>query len=733
MIAVALVAFTALGEPAVETPSPVGPPSFATPTRPPAGSVYAYYEILDADGALLYERVLDGMSLPRLIVERPSSDFSRTYTVDPLGKAALATFSSADRTSLEAIDVATGSTLWVVETPILEPESGVWSADGRRWAALVAEVDFEAGPSVLIADLASGGTAVVALDERAWPQGFTASGELVLTERDEDPRAEVPWRFLAVDAATGGIVRLATPPPVGPHSVATDDVAPAAGLGVGYFLSDEGTATVEVRELGSGSWRHLAEFEFVDRLVFSPQGDVVAANADGTVALVELDGSVTELWDGPDYSDLSWSASGRYLGVSGWQEDPVVAIVERASGRVVELPLPDEIAEGRLVGVVGDGALPTNPLPPGGDPAPSPLPEPTGPPIVGAASVAVGWIEVMDTTSIAHAEIRVPTEDGGVRTTATMPPIELEELQGMDLTLTLSPRPGSPEILVAIDADEVTMAWLWDPAAGRRPFPFPDGWPAAVSQIHWRSDGAAIASTTLEPSTDPLVEPAPIEDAVVVVAELDTSIVRQFPLPEGYPTLEGWWSIDELRMGREVCIEECAGRFPYVARLRLSDGALRPFTAGDRPPTPIHVPLVDFDPDPVITLDSVRGLATDDVTIDWPTDLPPIDGSIAVWATSSADLLVAAPVEGSTALYRISDPLGRERNGRLGRPNPTFVASLPILAQDPSLSPDGRWLLVRDRAGGTSLVDLGTDSRRALGPTHGGHLAWLQPQSADAS
>jgi hypothetical protein len=698
LIAIALVAFTALGEPGVEPPPAAGPPSFATPTRPPAGSVFAYYEVLDADGALLYERVLDGMSLPRLIVERPSSDFSRTYTVDPLGRAALAAFSSADRTSLEAIDIATGSTLWVVETPILEPESGVWSADGRRWAALVAEVDFEAGPSVLIADMASGATAVVALDERAWPQGFTSSGELVLTERAEDPRAEVPWRFLAVDAATGGIVRLASPPPVGTHSVATDDVAPAAGVGVGYFLTDEGTASIEVRELTGGSWQPLAEFEFVDRLVFAPEGDAVAASADGKVVLVGLDGSVSELWDGPDYADLTWSASGRYLGVSGWEEESVVAVIERSTGRVVELPLPEEIAEGRLVGVVGDGPLPPNALPPGGDPAPSPLPEPTGPPVSGATSVVVGWIEEADGLPIGHAEIRVPTEDGGIRTIATMPPIELEELSGMDLTLTLAPRPGSPEILVTVDADERTLAWLWDPAAGRRPFPFPDGWPASVSQIHWRPDGGAIAATTLDPSLDPELEPAPVEDAVVVVAELDTSIVRQFPLPEGYPTLEGWWSTAELRMGRELCIEDCPGRFSYSARLGLSDGELRPFAPGDRPPVPIHVPFVDFDPQPVITLDAVNGVATDDVVIRWPNGLPAIDGGIVLWATPATDLLVGAPADGATALYRIPDPIGRSRNGQLGRSNPAFVASLPILAQEPSLAPDGRWLLVRDRA-----------------------------------
>jgi hypothetical protein len=732
VVAVAIVSLTAMGD-ADEPPPPVaGPPSFATPTRPPAGSVFAYYEVLDADGALLYERVLDGSSLPRLIVERPSSDFSRTYAVDPVGRTALAMFPDEDSTSLEAIDVVTGTTLWRAEAPLLDPESGVWSADGRRWAALVAEVEFEAGPSVVIADIASGATAVVALDERAWPQGFTGTGTLILTERAEDLRSSMPWRFLGVDAATGAIVRLGNPPPVGPHSFGTDDVAPAAGLGAGFFFADDGSSTVEVRQLtGGGAWESLAEFEFVERIALSPGGDAVAVSADGTILVVGLDGTVSELWDGPEYAELTWAASGRFLGVSGWSERPLVTVIELATGRVVELPLPEAIAEGRLVAVVGDRPLAANALPPGGDPEPSPSPEPTGPPVAGAVPVVLGWMTQVDGVPVANVEIRVPTQDGGVRTIATMPPLELEDLAGSNVRLSVAPRPGGPDILLALDSDELTQAWLWDPASGRLPFPFPEGWPTSVSEIHWRPDGRAIASTTLELAADPLLPP-PEGDAVVVVAELDTSIVRQYRLPEEYPTLDGWWSDDELRMARDPCFEGCPGRFAYEARLRLADGALRPFTATERPPVPVHVPFLEFDPAPVITLSSINELTSDDVIIQWPLNLPAIDGSIVLWASPEPDLLVSAPVAGATELYRIQDPLGRAVDGRLTRPTPIRVATLPVLAQDPSLAPDGRWLTVRDRAGGLTVVDLHTDRRWGLGPSRDGDWSWLSPPSAAA-
>ncbi|HEY7735244.1 MAG TPA: hypothetical protein VH813_00470 [Candidatus Limnocylindrales bacterium] len=719
-IAIALVAFTGLGgsQPAPSSP-PKGSPSFATPTRPPAGSVFVYYEVLDADGALLYERVLDGTSLPRLIVERPSSDFSRTYTVDPVGHAALATFAEGGETSLEAIDIATGLSRWRTPTPLLEPESGVWSADGRRWAALVAEVDFEAGPSVLIADLASGATALVALDERAWPQGFTTSGELVLTERDEDLTTPAPWHFLEVDARTGGVVRLAVPPPVGPHTSSTDDVAPAAGIGAASFFSDDGRSTIEVRDLTEGPWRRLADFEFVDRVLFAPSGDLIAASADGRVVLVDLSGNVSEVWDGPDYAELMWSASGSYLGISGYEDRSVIAVAERSTGRVVELPLPEEIAEGRLVSVVGSNPLPPNALPPGGDPQPTPSPAPTGPPVPDAPSIAVGWIALEEDVPVGHAEIRVTTEDGGVRTIATMPPITFDDLRDQEVTLSVVPRPGGPDVLVKVDSDGLTQAWLWDPSAGRRPFPFPEGWPAAVGPIAWRPDGGALASTTFDPEGNPDAVPQ------VVVAELDTSIVRQLPLPDEYPELLGWWSDTQLRMGSAICTEGCPGRYAYNARLRVADGQLEPVTAPDGTSGPVHQAYVEFDPEPEIVLSAVNDDPSDDVRIRWPASLPAIDGSIVLWATPRPDLLVGAPVDGAIELYRIADPVGRARAGRVAEPRPTLVARLPVSATDPLLSSDGRWLMVRDRAGGLSVIELETDRRWSLGPGRQADWRWL--------
>jgi hypothetical protein len=719
--AAAIVAVAAIGRtPAPPSRDVTGPPSFTTPTRPPAGSVIAYYEVLDADGSLLYERVLDGVSLPRLVVERPSADFSRTYTVDPTGQVALAAVSSAGNAELEAIDVFSGDSLWRVRTPVLEMESAVWSSDGRRWAALVGEVDLAAEPSVLIADVSSGSTVLVALQERAWPQGFASSGALVLTERSEDLDVPAPYRFLAVDPASGGIARLPSAPPVGPHSVFADDVAPARGLAVAAFSIDDAQPgiSIQVRELKAGPWRPLATFDTIDRVLFTPAGDAITAIADGKVVLVDLAGNITELWDGPDYADLSWSPSGQFLGVSGWDDRSIVAVVERATQRAIELPLPERIAEARLVTVLGSGPLPANALPPGGDPEPVPPVEPTGPAVDGGPGIVVGWIERVEGVPVGHAEIRVPTEDGGIRTLATMPPIRMDDLEGQDVWLTTLPRPGTSDVLIKADSDGLTRNWLWSPEEGRRPFPFPKGWPRATSEIAWRPDGLALASVTFDEGFED-------GESVIVIADLAAGSVRRLAVPDDYSLLAGWWSQDELLMGHDVCTEGCPGRYSNSLRLRVTDGRMRPFGPREHPATPVHSAQVEFDPEPEIILSSINDEAADDVRIRWPAGLPAIDGSIVLWSSPDGALLVGAPTEMGLDLYRIDDPLGRARGGIVERPAPTIIATLPLGAEGPQLSPDARWMLVTDRTGGVGLVELASGRRWDLGPGRELHWSWL--------
>jgi len=113
--------------------------------------------------------------------------------------------------------------------------------------------------------------------------------------------------------------------------------------------------------------------------------------------------------------------------------------------------------------------------------------------------------------------------------------------------------------------------------------------------------------------------------------------------------------------------------------------------------------------------------------VDLPAVAPeqPVSWLATALETADAALLVGAPGEMGLDLYRIEDPLGRARGGTLQRPDPEIVATLPLGAESPELSPDGRWMMITDRTGGIGLVELDSGRRWDLGPGRDAQRSWL--------
>src|SRR3989442_1775955 len=137
LIGIAVATAVAIG---LSRPGP-GPNPSISPTAAATGPV-VFYEALDADGSLLMARPLDGRSLARVIARRPNLDYTRTWTVDPSGRVAIAQFDGSDGSRLEAIDTATGASHWVVDAPAVDlgigldlaPRDDGSGTDVRAWS-----------------------------------------------------------------------------------------------------------------------------------------------------------------------------------------------------------------------------------------------------------------------------------------------------------------------------------------------------------------------------------------------------------------------------------------------------------------------------------------------------------------------------------------------------------------------------------------------------------------------
>ncbi len=682
-----------------------GPGGSESPSDgPPVAGPIVYYEVLDAAGSHLMERRLDGRSLARVVASRTDVDYGRTWIVDPAGTMAIALVPGPDEQQLEAVSIATGAAIWSVRTPAAPVETAVWSSDGRRIA--LASVGTDNRPrEALIVDASTGAFSQGLIPDDAIVQGFDQDGALILRQHVPSPQGVVvSWRFLRVDPATLTIERLLGLPDVGPASDWSEDVDPAAGVAVDSTIgeNDQGTA-IRLWQLRGGDPRILATLPSVDRIGIDPTGSGVAISAAQTIRFVSFTGGASDLFSGPDpIADFGWSAEGDYLAVATDRRGPNLTIVERATGRSLELPQIDPVAELLLVRVIGGVPLPAAPLP-AVEPTPSPTAPPSGVDVAGFDGLLSGWVERTDDGQIVHVQRLIPTEGGGLRVAADMPPLDLGPAAVPDdggPQLQLLPRPHSSDVLIWVESPERSAGWLWDGAAGLRVLDLPADWPRNAFDVAWRPDGLAVAASAGRASANGDFE------GIFVIAEPSGRATTILPVVGAYDRLEGWWSATELRVGHGICVEGCEGRYAFSARLRIKDHHLVAMRPVDRAHASIDEVIADPSRDAVV-LSMINEDAADDIVVDWPVALGPVDGiDVVGFAADHRSLLLALGTTTGTDLYRIDDPAGRARGGRLADARPTLIAHLGGRGVRVDVSPDDRWAFVIDRVDNVRLVRL---------------------------
>jgi len=716
VVAVVAVALAVLGAGRATQPPAVGDrtPS-ATPEPAVAGPV-VFYEILDADGAALMVRRLDGRGLPRRVAERTDVDYGRTWYVDPAGTVAIAVLPGDDTQHLEAVATADGSELWQLDLPGSSMDEPAWSADGLRLGTIRHPDD--GGPTeAIVIDTRNGHLVRTIVPEDAVLQGFDADHALVLRQRlAEGESTTAAWRFLRIDPASNAVERLAAPPDVGPATAGPEDVDPGRGVGVIENVSEDGTSTgVQVWPLGGGPSHTLAQLPAVDSLSIDPGGAGVVVIANGGLRLIGWDGRATDLWSSDDsVSDVSWSRTGDYV---GFRTGGDLAVVELDSGRSVKLPIVERVAQSVLVRVVGGLPLPATPLP-AVEPTPTPTPAPAGPDLAGAPALASAWFDTTGGNVVLHVDRLVPTSEGGMRVVASMQPIDLGPAPIPDdsgRTVTVLPRPRSSEVLVWIQTGERGEGWLWDGVGKAARLRLPGDWPKNTFDVAWRPDGRVLAGSAGRAGLDGDFE------GTFVVGAISGPRTRVIPIKGEYDRLEGWWSPTELRVGHGICTEGCTGRYSLSARLRVSDGRLAQFTPADRARGPID----DIVPDGRggILMTAVNDDPTDDIRIDWPANPVSPDGPTFVGRSADGrSLLLADRTATGTDLYRVDDPVRRAVGGRVTDAERSLLGHFDQKGLDIRVSPDERWAITTDRVGSNRLVELASGRSWAVDPDR--TLAW---------
>ena len=667
------------------------PGASGRPSDPPAAiGPIVYYEVLDAAGSHLMERRLDGRSLARVVATRTDVDFGRTWIVDPAGALAIALVPGPDDQQLGASSIATGA--------------AVWSTDGTRVALASVGGDGRSREAIVV-DASSGRSVQAVIPDDAIVQGFDATGGLILRQRLPSRQGvEVGWQFSRLDPASGATGRLTALPDVGPASDWSEDVDPAVGLAVDTTIgaNDQGTA-IRLWPLRGGPSRVLTTLPSVDRIAIDPGGTGVAISAAQTIRYVAFDGGASELFTGPDpIADFGWSTDGDYLAVATDRHGPNLTIVERATGRSLELPHPDVVAQLLLVRIVGGVPLPAVALPPA-EPTPSPTPAPSGPDVAGFGGLLAAWVDRDGDHQVVRVQRLAPTEAGGLRVAADMPPLDLGPVAVPDdggPELQLLPRPGSRDILVWVGLAERSTGWLWDGATGLQRLELPSDWPAYAYDVAWRPDGRALAASAGRASDDGAFE------GIFVIAEPGGRTTTALPIVGDYDRLEGWWSPIELRVGHGICTEGCEGRYAYSARLGIRSRQLVEMTPDDRS----HAPIDEVAVDPgrsTIVLSMINDDPADDIVVTWPADRGPLDGlSVLGFGAGGRSLFVTEETATGTDLSRIEDPVGRAVAGRLADPGPVGLLHLDGRGLRLDVSPDGGWAIVFDRVDNVRLVRL---------------------------
>jgi len=711
--AVAVVLASALlGRGSTPPPTATVAASPASSEAPAAGPI-VYYEILEARASVLVEQRLDGASRPRRIAERTDAIAGRTWSVDPAATMAVSGVIDGDASHVAAVSIVDAQPLWAIDLPAIDIGTAVWSADGRRLAALARPVD--AGQTeALVIDTRDGRVTRTAIPDDAIAQGFDRDDALVLRQRVDAAADRATWRFLRIDPASNVVAALAVPPAVGPASDGLEDVDPGHGLAttIGATPQEQGS-TVMAWPLTGGTGRAIATFRSIDGLAIDPAGRGVAVAITGSIRFVSWDGSSSELWSGAEVVDsFGWSTDGRFLGVVSGGPNASVSLIERATGRSVTLPVFARTAATAVVRVVGGATLPVRPLP-SIEPAPSASATPTGLDIAAAPAIASARLERVGARWQLNVQRLVATGSGGMRPAASTGSIDvgpaLEDPNAAP-EVRILPRPRRAEVLIWVEAADGSRSrgWLWDGASAPRILDVPRDWPANAANARWSPDGARLAATSEQttPQGDSVVR-----FVIALTGGMRTTIMTP---PADYPLLEGWWSPTELRVGHAICTEGCPGRYAWSARLRIRDGRLTQLTPADRASGSVDSVYPDGRGGLIIS--AANADPTHDIHVDWPLGGSRDGPSWVDSLDGERAMIVAAETATGTDLFRIDDPVGRAVKGRLADPRPTLLGRLPPYLTGIRVTDRGRWAIANDRVGDVALYELATGRTWPLDP-----------------
>lgn len=324
-------------------------------TGGPGGPV-VFYEVLDTHRLSLFEQALDGRTHARLVASRPSTGEGQVrWEVDPGGSVALVISRTPEGAMIEAVEIAGGRSVWRRDVDRM-PWPGVWSSDGSQWASMT-EPQHGQGDQHLVADVAAGTTRTFGAEARWWPQGFTADGDLVLTEEIPGALGDVEsWRFRVVDRATGAILAVdASAAATTPRTRGPSDAATAAGWAVRTRRTsnpeDDNVVRLEMIDLRTGkgifvgpskhmNYGWLALTRDASRIVALAYVPVVDGESQSVLIVIDCWGEGTEVWRGTTPIEAVLSRDGRYLGLNTLVDGPALTVVHLGTGRSVEIPLP---------------------------------------------------------------------------------------------------------------------------------------------------------------------------------------------------------------------------------------------------------------------------------------------------------------------------------------------------------------------------------------------------------
>ena len=707
---------TPLAPTATPTVSPTGqPPPSASPTQlptpasspvttPPLEPAVLYYDEVGLGFDALDRWILDGAHVPERLVVRTTGDDDLDdagwyhYSVSPDGKTAIWSSLHHDPNgwTVEGIDLSDGSTLWTHEaqTPAFPL---AWSHDGTL---AVGERDSESDPPAAVyIDAVAGTVTEIVPPAGAWIRGFAQSDDRLILSEGDGPQ---PDTFLAWDLSSSAQQTLGPTDAAVAESLDREDpfsaargqvveqIAPRPSPGAGLGVYDYATATVT----NVAGLPDVGEHGAIAGARFDPQGEhLYALWSDRTEVGVPAESGLTlyaatppaaaaPIWSGRGSGgDLIFSPNAGLVAFQPDWQAPSMVVVEPASGRSLELPIPLG-ALGVTIDRLADGPLPA---------AVPPVPVVT-PPTDPATLVAGAPQSIVEYLSDSNGSLRVtftlvapamrdgqPILTSVAETTLAAPGGTSER----DVSMAAVPRPRSKDILLWIETPGAAQAWLWSPGSDPRPLVVPSVMINATAYaLAWSLDGARLVGDSrgdaivwFEPETGragrlELARPWHGSDVVGMTAS-GAVLTHAIRAGDVAPGCHGavFQAVD-LATGRLSQYEPDHDVAARVAGWDDHGSAASGYAAGTHGRT--------------LSLDRDCSISGDDRTIQLPSG--DRAGGIAIWSTDGESLFVPVRTASGGVMLRYRRPWA------LPGASPVVVGTIPDGAgQIESLSSSGRW------------------------------------------